>query len=618
MAVYEPSEPTVEVTADGRVTPAMPDQLTEVTVGVRFLNQQRPVSIAFLPARPDFVWRPPADDVSDRSDGDRSRARRTARSTRSVFAKLQRLRINPSNVCDDATFVRRVFLDLNGLIPTAAEARAFVESDDPDKRAKLIDELLERQEFADWWTLKWADLLRNEEKALDRKGMAGFQAWIRSAIGGGMPMNEFARELLSSHGSTYASPAANYYRAMRDPIMRAESAAQVFLGIRLQCAKCHNHPFDRWTQDDYYGWANVFARVDYKVLENNRRDGNDKHEFNGEQIVYQKPNGGVEDPRTGEPVDPRLLVGMMESRGIGTAGTECRSVRRRTDGVRRSDWNGQSVRTTDWPTIRSPTLADWIADPANRQFARVQVNRIWAELMGRGLVEPVDDFRGTNPATHPELLEWLTEDFIVHGYDLRHTIRTICNSQTYQLSATPTADERPGRAELLAHARSPVDGRATARQSEPRTGRAAGVQQLSGRPACRPTSRLVRRVSALWPTVGRERVSQRVRQTTAVAVLLVRTLAGDDTGPIVPTHQRPAAARDDHRGAAASNRSHVDADHTGSQVIEELYWSLLTEKPDGRRAIGMETLLTATNNRRTTLEDVAWALLNSCEFLLRR
>src|SRR5690606_37050066 len=275
-----------------------------------FLDQQHPVTLAFLPERENFAWQPPAREGVAPAEPPATDLHPV---DELIFAKLQRLQINPSPICDDSTFVRRAYLDLHGQIPTAEQARAFVDSDDPGKRTKLIDELLQRQEFADWWTLKWADLLRNEQKVLDRKGVANFQAWIRSAIGSGMPMNEFAREILASRGSTYASPAANYYRAMRDPIMRAESAAQVFLGVRLQCAKCHNHPFDRWTQDDYYGWANLFARVDYKVLENNRRDSNDTHEFHGEQIVYQKPNGSVKDPRTGRPTDPQLLVGMMDA-----------------------------------------------------------------------------------------------------------------------------------------------------------------------------------------------------------------------------------------------------------------------------------------------------------------
>src|SRR5262249_14255229 len=203
-----------------------------------------------------------------------------------VFAKLKTLRTEPSELCSDSVFIRRAYLDLLGLVPSADEVRRFLADTRADKRARLIDELLQRPEFADFWALKWSDVLRNEETTLDKKGVQAFHHWIRQSIADGRPLNEFARDIVSARGSTYSQPAANFYRALREPQVRAEAFAQVFLGVRIQCARCHNHPFDVWSQNDYHSLAAFFARVDYRVVENNRKDKLDAHEFHGEQILF--------------------------------------------------------------------------------------------------------------------------------------------------------------------------------------------------------------------------------------------------------------------------------------------------------------------------------------------
>src|SRR5438477_3258869 len=288
-AVYEPANTLVRVSEHGLVERVQPG---EATVLVRFLHLQEPVRLAFVPARPAFKWRNvPENNYIDHH----------------VLAKLQTLRINPSELCNDTVFLRRVYLDLLGLLPTAEEAQSFLADRHREKRARMIDRLLERPEFADFWAMKWADLLRNEEKALDRKGIQVFQHWIRQCIAENKPLDTFVREIVAARGSTYQNPAANFYRAIREPAQRAESAAQLFLGVRLQCAQCHNHPFDRWSQDDYYNWATVFSRVNYKVLENKRRDNLDTHEFHGEQIVFVTRSGEITNVRTGKPASPRFL-----------------------------------------------------------------------------------------------------------------------------------------------------------------------------------------------------------------------------------------------------------------------------------------------------------------------
>src|SRR5437773_11834250 len=253
--------------------------------------------------------------------------------------------MNPSELCSDEVFVRRAYLDLLGILPTAEEARAFVNDEvaaadvrkpifqnrksevrNPklataslrrrlQKRAQLIDQLLERPEFADFWALKWADLLRVEAHSLDQKGVQNFHHWIRQSIAENKPLDEYVRELITARGNTYSSPAANFSRPNRDPATRSRAAAQVFLGTRLQCAECHNHPFDRWTQDDYYDWADLFARVKYKVIENKREISSDEHEWNGEQIVFVARQGSVKNLRTGKDAQPRFLGDPLSLQG---------------------------------------------------------------------------------------------------------------------------------------------------------------------------------------------------------------------------------------------------------------------------------------------------------------
>ena len=228
----------------------------EVVLLVRYLSQVSPVRIVFLPDRPipDYQNISPATTEIDRL----------------VLAQLKELRLKPADLAPDSVFLRRAYLDAIGILPTVAETRDFLQDMDSAKREKLIDRLLARPEFAEYWAQKWSDLLRNEEKALDRKGVGVFYGWIAAQLAKDRPLNEFARDILAASGSTYANPPANFWRALREPTQRAESVAQVFLGIRIGCARCHNHPFDRWKIDDYYGFSALFARIDYRVLENGK------------------------------------------------------------------------------------------------------------------------------------------------------------------------------------------------------------------------------------------------------------------------------------------------------------------------------------------------------------
>ena len=341
LAVYESTDAVAAVSSQGV---ARRVSFGEATILVRYLELQVPVRVAFVPAMEGYEWR----GHQEKNFIDKA-----------IFGKLRLLRMNPSEICDDTVFLRRATLDLAGRLPTSTEAREFTFDEGEAKRARKIDELLATAEFADFWALKWGDLLRNEEKVLDRKGVQSFQRWLRDSIARGKPLDVFAREILTARGSTYRNPPANYLRANRDVLERAENTAQVFLGVRLACAKCHNHPFERWTQDDYYGWAALFSRVRYKVYENKRRDGLDKNAFIGEQIVWMARDGSLKDPRDGRDVTPRLL------------GTD--------DGIPTKEDDPMKF------------LAEWVVSPENPFFARSLVNRIWFNLMGKGNLRSLGD-----------------------------------------------------------------------------------------------------------------------------------------------------------------------------------------------------------------------------------
>ncbi|HWB61412.1 MAG TPA: DUF1549 and DUF1553 domain-containing protein [Chthoniobacteraceae bacterium] len=308
--------------------------------------------------------------------------------------KLRKLRIAPSGLCSDEEFVRRVYIDTIGLVPTVQEHDRFMASNDPDKRAKLIDELLARPEFADMWVMKMAEMLEIRSSDVDNvsyKATLLYFNWLRDRITANTPINEIVRQLVSASGGTFDNPIANYYQEEIDPLKLAENCAQSFLGIRVQCAQCHNHPFDRWTMNDYRGFVGFFTQVGRKKAEDPR-----------EIIVFNSGEGESRHPVTNDVVPPRFLGGIAPD----TKGKDRRQV-----------------------------LADWLASPDNPWFAKHFANIIWAQYFGRGIIEPVDDVRVSNPSANPELLDALGKKFVEYNYDFRRLIRDICNSRTYQLSS---------------------------------------------------------------------------------------------------------------------------------------------------------------------------------------
>ncbi len=307
----------------------------------------------------------------------------------------------PSGLCSDSEFIRRASLDAIGTLPTPEEAQAFLASQAPDKRARLIDALLARPEYADYWAVKWGDLLRINRGSLGEKGMWSFYGWLHAALQEDRPIDRWVRELITAQGSTFTNGPANFYRVASNPSDLAETTSQVFLGIRLQCARCHHHPFEKWSQDDYYSLAAYFARVGTKGSE-------EFGIFGGEQVVRVRGSGEVRHPKTKAELRPRPLDGAV----------------------------------LDDPVDRRRALARWLTDKKNPFFARNIVNRYWALLMGRGIVEPVDDMRVTNPPSNPALLDALAADFVARGYNLKALLRTIMNSRVYQLSSQATPENQ--------------------------------------------------------------------------------------------------------------------------------------------------------------------------------
>jgi len=320
-----------------------------------------------------------------------------------VLRKLEEMRIPPSGICSDSEFLRRAFLDAAGILPTAEDARKFLANPSPGKRRRLIESLLERSEYVDFWAYKWSDLLLVSSAKLRSAGARAFHRWIRSSVESNKRWDQFVSEIVTASGSTIEQGAANYFLLHGDPRAVAENVTQTFLGQSIHCARCHNHPFDKWTQDDYYSVSSFFARVGRK---DDLADGYaDNSKALGETTIFLADRGEVIHPRRGRPLPPRPL--------------EAEPVSMDRDADRRT------------------AFTRWMTSGQNRYFVRTIVNRVWKHFMGRGLVEPVDDLRETNTASNEELMQALTGDFVAQGFNLKQLIRTIMNSATYQASAIP-------------------------------------------------------------------------------------------------------------------------------------------------------------------------------------
>jgi hypothetical protein len=373
LAVFSSSDESVaDVSADGLVTGT---SRGEATILARYLDHIDTASFLLHEEVPGFAWtEPPHHNFIDEH----------------ALAKLKKLQLAPAERSNDNEFIRRVTLDTLGLLPTRAEVEAFAADTSPEKRNELIDRLLARPEFAEQLAQRWADVLRVKSGRLGSAGAHKLHRWLVASMERNMPYDELVRTLLTAEGSTLANPPAGFYRAATDTNECAEATAQLFLAARIQCAKCHNHPFDRWSQDQYHGLGAFFARVQRKTTS-----------VEGETLIFAAASGETVQPRTGKVVPP------------GVPG---------------------KTEFADEPDRRA-ALATWLASPDNRLFAKVGANRIWGWLFGRGIVEPVDDLRDSNPPANAELLDALATEFARSGFDQKHLVRTILRSRTYQLSS---------------------------------------------------------------------------------------------------------------------------------------------------------------------------------------
>ncbi len=496
---------------------------------------------------------------------------------RHVFANLQRLGIPPSALCDDSTFLRRVNLDLAGRLPTVEETQAFLASREPDKRDRAIETLLASPEYADWFANKWTALLKNKrDAAADITANFAFHAWMRDSLLANTPYDQIVRQILASTGTVVANPPVAWYKRVKEPVQQLEDVAQLFLGVRMNCAQCHHHPFERWSQHDYYSFAAFFSQIGRKPTA-----------VADEDLIFHKRGiAQIENKKTREPVRPAAL--------------------------------GQTA--LDIPPDEDPRLrlADWMSEPANPFFARALVNRYWKHFFKRGLIEPEDDIRDSNPASNPELLDALAGHFVRSGFDLKELARTLVQSRAYQLSSEPnqynTADTQnfsryyPRRltAEVLLDSLDGVAGSKSDFADLPPGTRAVSLPDNS-----------YNRASPFLKVFGRPEGAsvcecERV-QTASLAQSLHLMNAAD-----VKTKLTAAGGRAEKLSKAELSEP---------KRIRELYLAAFAREPDAEEVRLAEAHLVKPRTdaagkpldsqqaRRQGYEDLIWALVNTKEFL---
>ena len=489
-----------------------------------------------------------------------------------VLAKLKALNIAPSGPATDSTFIRRAYLDAAGILPTSEEVEDFLADQAPDKRARLIDRLLARDEFVDYWAYKWSDLMLVSSRKLRANAMWAFYDWIRDSVKENKPWNKFAYEIFTSSGDTLRNGALNYYVLHKDPIDLTETATEAFMGNRVTCARCHNHPLEKWTQKQYYELVNLFARVGLK-------NGSEP----GDVVVYAKATGDVIHPKLLKPLPPTPLDGTP----MPLDSTEDRRVH----------------------------FADWLVSPRNVYFSRALVNRVWANFMGRGLVEAVDDVRATNPASNEELFAALSDDFVKSGYDVKRLIRTIMNSGVYQLSSDSNAENQMDTkyysryfvkrlpAEVLLDAMSQVTGVPTQFSDYP-----VGIRALQ-----LPDTRVKSVFLSSFGRPARILCDAAERSSAPSVAQALHVINGD-------TLNLKLSAADAYPALA------IRLGLSDSRILDHLFLSAYSRYPsEAEKQPMLEALRkarVATGSvevqrevRRQALEDMMWAMLTSKEFL---
>jgi hypothetical protein len=485
---------------------------------------------------------------------------------RLVDAKLKKIKALPSAECDDATFLRRVNIDLTGLPPAPEVTRAYLADKTPpvEKRTRLVDALLKSPEFVDRWTNKWADLLDCNSKFLGQQGVLKFRNWIHMAVAENMPYDKFVYSLITASGDANENPSANYLRVIRDTSTATENVTQLFLGVRFSCAKCHDHPFERWTQNQYYQFGAFFAKVGYKPASG------------GVEVVYNKDDGEVMHPKSGLVVAPYVPVGQNP---ISSAAD-----------------------------IRRDAFAHWLTSSDNPFFSRAMANRLWSYFFGKGIIDPVDDIRASNPPVNPELLEALNKDFVESGYDIKHLMRVIVLSRTYQSSIASNvwnADDRTN----FSHA---LPRRLEAEQLLDAINAATGTQTaFAGLPAGTKAGQIPDATASgadgfldLFGRPSRDTPCECERSSSVSLGQAMALINGPTTDTISNKQGRVAKLM-------ATNPS-------DDKIVEDTFLAVLCRMPTAReRKAGLDTLKSAASKTEGA-QDLTWALVNSPAFLFNR
>jgi len=477
-----------------------------------------------------------------------------------VNNKLRKLRIAPSEICSDEEFLRRVSLDITGRLPTTDEYVRFTSDADPKKREKLVDELLERKEFVEMWVMKWAELLQiRTTQQVSYKSMLRYYNWLQERIAKNVPMDQMVQELLASTGGTFSNAATNYYQNETDTLKTAENVAQVFMGMRIQCSQCHNHPFDRWTMNDYYSFAAFFSQI-------GRKQGEDPREI----IVFNSGGGEVAHPIDGRVMPPKFLGGAVP------------------------DVQGKD---------RREVMAKWLASAENPYFAKNLVNIVWTHFFGRGIINPVDDVRVSNPPVNAELLDEMAKKFTEYNYDFKRMVRDICTSRTYQLSTqvneTNAMDDRNFSHSTLRRMRAEVMLDVITQATDTKNkfpGLPLGARAVQIANGQTSTYFLTAFGRASRDTVCSCEVVMEPNLSQALHLLNGETVHQRiQEGQIIPRF--------------------VQEGKTPDQIVEELYIRCLTRRPTDKERQEIATIMAEQQDQTRALEDVFWALLNSREFI---
>ena len=483
-----------------------------------------------------------------------------------TLTKWKKLGLRPSPVVDDATFLRRVTIDLCGRIPTAPEARAFLADTTPDKRTKLIDKLLDSADYPAYFAMRWGSILRNSNLAGSNEAAYAFHNWIKDMIARNRPYDEFVRGVVAAAGEWQEAPAINWYWQNRDDQLHQVTAdtAQIFLGVRLQCARCHHHPYERWGQADYYGLSGFFTRLGRKSF--------------GEPPPYYSsatPTTGEKNPLTGKTPEPKYPDGL-------------------------------EVKFTPEEDPRH-ALVDWMARPENPYFAKSMVNRLWGHFFARGLYHEVDDLRETNPPSNPELLDALAQDFIKHKFDVKHMIRTIVNSRVYQLSSEPTEFNKNDRQNFARYYARRMLAEVFLDAVNQTTGAKSGFSGVSSN---------ARAVDLPHEGFGSYFLDTFDRPKRVTVCECERSSSGTLAQVLLLANSEEV----ENKIAAGDGRiaKLLKAKKAMPEIVEELYLTAYTRLPTAEEKKRTLSLIDKVENKQQALEDVLWAILNTREFMFNR